>query len=202
MQKLKSCGVSFLDSGDEVLPAVLHYLGRSRTTTSATDYAEALAVLKSVRPFVRLFSSSGYINDMANGGVCVALGWSGDIDIARQRAIDNKTGQDIRVLVPKTGGLLFFDVMAIPKDAPHPRNAMKWIDYILRPEVDAGLTSKVFYANPNVSSRKFIRPSLIDDPALFLKPEDMAHMAGPPERWDNEIRRLQNGAFVKFKTGA
>ena len=202
MSKLKSCGVSFLDSGDEVIPAALHYAGKPRVTTNASDYQQALTMLKAVRPYVTLFSSSGYINDMADGSVCLALGWSGDINIARQRAIDNKTGQNVQALLPKNGGLLFFDVMAIPKDAPHPHNAMKWIDYILRPEVDAGLTKKVFYANPNPASRKSIPPQLADNPTLFLSPQDMARMAGPPDLWSNEVRRLQNRAFVSFKTGS
>ncbi len=201
MARLKSCGVSFLDSGDEVLPAALHYIGKARGTANPADYAQALAVLRSVRPYVTLFSSSGYINDMANGAVCAVMGWSGDINIARQRAIDNKTGQNIQVLIPKTGGILFFDVMAIPKDAPHPQNALKWINYILRPEVAAGLTNKVFYANPNKESRKFVLPQLANNPTLFLAPEELSKMVGPPDVWNNDIRRLQNRSFTKFKTG-
>ena len=109
-----------------------------------------------------LFSSSGYINDMANGSICVALGWSGDINIARQRAIDGKTGQKIEALMPKTGGVLFFDMMVIPADAPHPDNAHKFINFILRPEVHAALTNKVFYANPNKESRKFVKPEMAE----------------------------------------
>ena len=202
VSKMKRCGVSFLDSGDEVLPAALHYLGKPRGTAVPADYEQALALLKTVRPYVTLFSSSGYINDMANGSVCLVMGWSGDINIARQRAVDNKTGQNIQVLIPKSGGLLFFDVMAIPKDAPHPGNALKWINYILRPDVDAALTNKVFYANPNRESRKFIRPELANNPALFLSPEDLARMVGPAETWSNEIRRLQNRTYTKFKTGS
>ena len=200
--KLKSCGVSFLDSGDEVLPVALHYLGRQRGTTNPTDYDDALALLRKVRPDVTLFSSSGYINDMANGAVCAVMGWSGDINIARQRAIDNKTGQNIQVLIPKSGGVLFFDVMAIPKDAPHPQNALKWINYILRPDVDAGLTNKVFYANPNKESRKLLPPSLANNPTLFLSSDDLARMVSPPQTWSNEIRRLQNRTYTKFKTGS
>jgi putrescine transport system substrate-binding protein len=201
MHKLKSCGVSFLDSGDEVVPAALHYLGKPRVTTDPVDYVQALALMKPIRADVTLFSSSGYINDLANGQLCVALGWSGDIDIARQRAIDGKTGQDIRVLMPSTGGLLFFDVMAIPKDAPHPRNALKWIDYVLRPDVAAGLTNKVFYANPVPQSRKLIAPRLAGDPTLFPSAADMGRMVGPPEGWTNDIRRQQNRAYSAFKTG-
>ncbi len=200
MARLKSCGVSFLDSGDEVVPAALHYLGKKTTGTQA-DYDQALALLKPIRADVTLFSSSGYINDMANGAVCAVMGWSGDINIARQRAIDNKTGQNIQVLIPKTGGLLFFDVMAIPKDAPHPGNALKWINYMLRPEVAASLTNKVFYANPNKASRRFMPPQLADNPTLFLSPEDLSRMVGPPEAWNNDIRRMQNRTYTKFKTG-
>jgi putrescine transport system substrate-binding protein len=200
MTRLKSCGVSFLDSGDEVIPAALHYLGKKTTGTQA-DYDQALALLRPIRADVTMFSSSGYINDLANGALCAVMGWSGDINIARQRAIDNKTGQDIQVLVPKTGGILFFDVMAIPKDAPHPGNALRWIDYVLRPEVAASLTNKVFYANPNKASRPFVQPRLAGNPTLFLSPEDLARMAGPPEAWDNDIRRLQNRTYTKFKTG-
>jgi putrescine transport system substrate-binding protein len=114
-------------------------------------------VLKSVRPSVTLFSSSGYINDMANGSICVAIGWSGDINIARQRAIDGKTGQNIEALIPSSGGILFFDVMVIPADAPRPGNAEKFINFILRPEVHASLTNKVFYANPNPASKQFVK---------------------------------------------
>ena len=144
---------------------------RTRRTTPA-----AANLLKAVRPYVTLFSSSGYINDMANGSICVALGWSGDINIARQRAIDGKTGQNIQALIPKTGGLLFFDVMVIPADAPHPGNAHKFINYILRPEVSASLTNKVFYANPNTASKPFVKPEVASNPTVFLPPADLKKM--------------------------
>jgi len=149
ISKLKSCGVSFLDSPTDIVPAALHYLGKPAFSRNQADYQGVAPLLKSVRPYVTLFSSSGYINDMASGSICVALGWSGDINIAKQRAIEGKTGQNIQALIPSTGGVLFFDTMAIPADAPHPNNALKWINYIMRPEVDASLTNKVFYANPN-----------------------------------------------------
>jgi putrescine transport system substrate-binding protein len=152
--KLKSCGVSFLDSPSEVLPAALQYLGKPAYSKTAADYQEAGKMLQAIRPYVTLFSSSGYINDMANGSVCVALGWSGDINIARQRAIDAKNGNVIQVLVPKTAALMF-DTMAIPADAPHPNNAHLFINYIMRPQVHASLTNKVFYANPNPASIKY-----------------------------------------------
>jgi len=201
VSKLKSCGVSFLDSADEVVPAVLHYMGKARVSKNPSDYGAALTALKAIRPYVTLFSSSGYINDMANGSICAALGWSGDINIARQRAADGKTGQNIQALIPKNGGLLFFDVMAIPADAPHIGNAHKWINYILRPDVSASLTNKVFYANPTIESKKFIKPEVANNPTVFLSPENLAKMAGTAEELSNDIRRQQNRVYTSFKTG-
>ncbi len=200
ISKLKSCGVSFLDSASEVVPAALHYLGKPSFSKNPSDYGAAAQLLKSIRPHVTLFSSSGYINDMAGGSICLALGWSGDINIARQRAIDNKSGQNIQALIPKTGGLLFFDVMVIPADAPRPGNAHKFINYIMRPEVHAGLTNKVFYANPNAASRAFVKADVASNPTVFLAPADMARMI-PPDSLNNDLRRLMTRTYTSFKTG-
>lgn len=202
ISKLKSCGVSFLDSADEVVVVALQYLNRDGAQKTPTDYAAAAQLLKSVRPYVTLFSSSSYINDLASGSICVSLGWSGDINIARQRAIDGKTGQKIEALLPKTGGPLWFDTMAIPADAPHPGNAQKWIDYILRPDVNASLTNKVFYANPTTTaSKKFIKPELASNPTVFLSDEDLARMKSSSGVLSNDSRRQQNRVYSAFKTG-
>jgi putrescine transport system substrate-binding protein len=198
--KLKSCGVSFLDSPSEVLPPALIYAGKPAFSKNAADYVEAGKVLQAIRPYVTLFSSSGYINDLANGGVCVALGWSGDINIARQRAIDAKNGNVIEVLVPKTSAALVFDTMAIPADAPHPNNAHLWINYIMRPEVHASLTNKVFYANPNAASVKFVRKDIAGNKTVFLSEEDKKKMAAP-EPVPADIRRNITRIYTKFKTG-
>ncbi len=200
ISKLKSCGVSFLDSATEVVPAALHHLGKPSFSKNASDYAAAAALLKTVRPHVTLFSSSGYINDMASGSICVALGWSGDVNIARQRAAEGKTGQNIQALIPRTGGLLFFDVMVIPTDAPRPGNAHKFINYVMRPEVHAALTNKVFYANPNIDSKKFIKPEVASNPTVFLSPADLAKMI-PPDSLNNDLRRLMTRTYTSFKTG-
>jgi putrescine transport system substrate-binding protein len=200
ISKLKSCGVSTLDSATEVLPAALHYLGKDPFSKNAADYQEALALLKSVRPYVTLFSSSGYINDMASGSICMALGWNGDINIARSRALEGKTGQDVVVMVPKTGAVLFFDMMAIPADASHPKNALAFMNYIMRPEVQAGLTNKVKYANPNKESRKFINPEVAKNPSVFLSSSEMETMVAP-KALTNDIRRLATRAYTSFKTG-
>ena len=200
ISKLKSCGVSFLDSATEVVPAALHYLGKPAYSRNQADYAGVTPLLKTIRPYVTLFSSSGYINDMANGSICLALGWSGDVNIARQRAIEGGTGQKLEALIPKTGGILFFDVMAIPVDAPHPDNAYKFINYILRPEVHASLTNKVFYANPNKESRKFIKPEVANNPTVFPSEADMKKMQAP-DALSNDIRRTMTRIYTSFKTG-
>lgn len=200
VSKLRGCGVSFLDSATEIIPAALHYVGKPAYSKSPSDYSAAAQLLKTVRPSVTLFSSSGYINDLANGSICVAIGWSGDINIARQRAIDGKTGQNIEALIPSSGGLLFFDVMVIPADAPRPGNAQKFINYILRPEVHASLTNKVFYANPNPASKKFVRPDVANNPSVFLSPADLGRMVAP-DAINNDLRRLMTRTFTAFKTG-
>jgi len=200
VSKLKRCGVSVLDSASEVLPPALLYLGKEPFSSNAADYQAASALLKSIRPYITLFSSSGYINDMAAGSICLALGWNGDINIARRRAIEGKTGNDIVALIPKTGGVLFFDMMAIPADAPHPNNAHLFMNYILRPEVDAALTNKVFYANPNKESRKFIKAEIAQNPSVFPSSAEIAAMV-PPKALTNELRRLMTRVYTAFKTG-
>lgn len=198
--KLKSCGISFLDSPSEILPAALLSMGKPAYSKAAADYTEAGKMLGAIRPYVTLFSSSGYINDLANGAVCVSLGWSGDINIARQRAIEAKNGNDIVALVPKTSAALVFDTMAIPADAPHPDNAHLFINYILRPQVHASLTNKVFYANPNPASLKFVRKDIAENKSVFLAPADVARMAAP-EALPADVRRNVTRIFTRFKTG-
>ena len=200
VSKLKSCGVSVLDAPTEVLPAALHFLGRDAYSKNPNDYKDAADLLKSVRPYVTLFSSSGYINDLASGALCLSLGWSGDIAQARQRALDAKNGNDIVAFVPKNGGLLFFDMMAIPADASHPKNAHLFINFILRPEVHASITNKVKYANSNKESRKFINEALTKNPAVFPASAEMAKMV-PPKALSNDVRRLATRTFTGFKTG-
>ena len=200
ISKMKSCGVSVLDSATEVVPAALHYLGKPAYSKNVADYAAVPGLLKAIRPYVTLFSSSGYINDMANGSICLSLGWSGDINIAKNRAIANKTGQKIESLIPKTGGVIFMDTMVVPADAPHPNNAFKWINYILRPEVSASLTNKVFYPNPNKESRKLVNPTVANDPTVFLSDADMKKMA-LPDAINNDLRRQMTRIYTGFKTG-
>ncbi|ONT84233.1 polyamine ABC transporter substrate-binding protein, partial [Burkholderia cenocepacia] len=149
MEKLKGCGVSFLDQAVDVFAATLQYMGKDPNSKNPGDYQAAFEVLKKVRPYITQFNSSGYINDLANNDVCVALGWSGDIGIAHRRSSEAKRSYDIKFANPKEGGLLWFDVMVIPKDAPHPEAAMKWINYVSDPKVNAAITNTVFYPTAN-----------------------------------------------------
>ncbi|MES2263834.1 MAG: polyamine ABC transporter substrate-binding protein [Pseudomonadota bacterium] len=200
VSKLKSCGVSVLDSPSEIMAPALQYLGKPGFSKVNSDYQDAGRLLTSIRPYITLFSSSGYINDLANGSLCLALGWSGDINIARQRAIDAKNGNHIAALIPKTTATLLFDTMAIPNDAPHPNNAHLWINYIMRPEVHASLTNKVFYANPNAAALKFVKKDLAENKTIYLSDEDKKRMT-VPEPYSSDIRRTMTRIYTKFKTG-
>ena len=196
--KVKGCGVSFLDSASEVIPVAMTYAGKPAFSRTAADYAAAGEVLKKVRPYVTRFSSSGYIEELASGALCVVMGYSGDINIARARALQAKNGQNIEALVPPSGATLFFDSMAIPADAPHPGNAHLFINYILRPEVHASLTNKVFYANPNKASLKFVAKDVAANKSIFLSPQDLAKMTAP-DSLPQDIRRVQTRTFTNFK---
>jgi putrescine transport system substrate-binding protein len=200
MAKLKGCGVSFLDTPSEILPIALKYLGKDPRSKNPEDYKAAGEMLKAVRPFVTRFSGSGsdYIDQMAKGQLCAVIGWSGDIMIAKDRSAKAKRPQNLVVELPKMGGLLFFDTMAIPKDAPHPENAYKWINYILRPEVHASLTNKVFYANPNKAAMKDVNPVLAKDKAVFPDATALAAMI-PPDTPDQATLRLITRTFTNFK---
>jgi len=196
--KLKGCGVNFLDSASEVLPVAMGYVGKPAFSKTAADYAAAGEMLKKIRPYVTRFSSSGYIDELAGGALCVVMGYSGDINIARSRALQAKNGNVIEALVPPTGATLFFDSMAIPADAAHPKNAHLFINYILRPEVHATLTNKVFYANPNKASLKFVTKDVAENKSIFLGPKDLAAMTAP-DSLPQDARRVQTRTFTNFK---
>ena len=196
--KLKSCGVNFLDSASEVLPVAMLHVGKPAFSRNASDYPAAGEMLKKVRPYVTRFSSSGYIDELASGALCVVMGYSGDINIARARAIQAKNGQVIEALVPPSGSTLFFDTMAIPADAAHPKNAHLFINYIMRPEVHASLTNKVFYANPNKASLKFVAKDVAENKSIFLSAKDLAGMTAP-DSLPQDIRRVQTRTFTNFK---
>ena len=197
--KLKSCGIAYLDSPTEVMPPAMHYLGKNAYSNDPADHKAAGEMLAKVRPDIRMFSST-MIDDLAGGKACVALGWAGDINIARARAIENKSGNEIEALLPKTGGLIFFDTLAIPKDARHPNNAYAFIDYFLRPEVSASLTNELGYATANKASLANVKPEIAQDQAVFPNAENLQKMVSPAS-FSNEARESMSNAFTSFKKG-
>lgn len=171
MEKLQSCGVTFLNAPTEILAAALNYIGKDPNSTKTSDYEEALAILKPIRPYITYFHSSQYINDLANGDICVAVGWSGDVLQAADRAYEAENGVEIEYSIPKEGALAWFDLMAIPNDAKHPENALLFINYLLRPEVIADISNYVWYANPNTASRDFIDEEILENQGIYPLPE-------------------------------
>ena len=198
-EKLKSCGIAYLDSPTEVLPPAMHYLGKNAYSNDVADHKAAGEMLAKVRPHIRMFSST-MIDDLAGGKACVALGWAGDINIARIRALENKSGNEVEALLPKTGGLIFMDTLAMPKDAKHPNNAYAFIDYFMRPEVSASLTNELGYATANKASLASVKPEIAQDPAVFPDAENLKKMVSPAS-FSNEARESMSNVFTAFKKG-
>ena len=158
-------------------------------------------MLAKVRPDVRMFTST-MIDDLASGKTCAAIGWAGDINIARARAVENQaTDVEIQALMPADGAILFFDNLAIPKDAKHPKNAHAFINYFLRPEVSASLSNAVSYAVANKAARPFVKPEIAKDPSTYLDEATMAKMVAP-ESFSKEAREAMTNAFTAFKKGS
>jgi spermidine/putrescine-binding protein len=174
MKKLQKCGVSYMDSPDEVFPAVLNYMGLSPRSENAKDYDKATAKLKAVRPYITYFHSSKWVSDLANGDICVAFGYSGDVLQAKSRAEEAKNGVNIAYSIPKEGANVWFDMLAIPKDAEHPKEALAFINYLLDPQVIAKVSETVGYANPNPASNVLMGKEITENPSIYPSPEVMS----------------------------
>lgn len=198
--RLAGCGVTLVDAPSEVFPAVLAYLGLPPGRHAPADIEAAAGVLADVRPHLRYFHASQYINDLASGEICVAFGWNGDIFIARDRAREAANGQIIDYVVPREGAPMWVDVLAIPKDAPHPGNAHRFIDYLLRPEVIAAVTNAINYANANAAARPRVQPEILADPAVYPDETMQARLfPAPPTTPDHD--RLVTRAWTRLKSG-
>jgi len=174
------CGVSVLDAPSEIVSAALHYLGLDPNSEDAADLAKAEEQLQKVRPHLRYFHSSQYINDLANGDICLTVGWSGDILQARDRAIEAGKGVDVVYTIPTEGALMWFDMLAIPVDAPHPENAHKFLDFLMEPEVIADVTNYVSYANGNQAAVAHISEDVLNDEAVYPSKDVIAKLYVPP----------------------
>ena len=200
LAKFKDCGVHMLDSADDVLTAALHYLGLNPNSTDAKDLEKAADLMMKIRPSVRKFHSSEYLNALASGEICLVVGWSGDIKQAKNRAVEAKNGVEIGYAIPKTGAQMFFDNLAIPKDAPHVEAAYAFINYLLRPEVAAKNSNLVAYANGNLASQKFLDKAVLDDKSVYPDAATMAKLYTVSAR-DQRAQRAINRLWTRIKTG-
>jgi putrescine transport system substrate-binding protein len=198
--KFADCGVTLLDSPSEMIPLALHYLGLPPYSDKREDLDKAVELLASIHPHVRRYDSSGYISALAQGDTCVAVGFSGDVLQARARAIEAGNGIDVEYVIPKEGTEIWFDVMAIPVDAPDPDAAHAFINFVLDPEVMAGITNYVAYANAVPASLPFVDEEIRDDPRIFPPADVMARLWPAQEIPDRALRNW-NRAFTALKTG-
>jgi putrescine transport system substrate-binding protein len=199
-EKLAACGISLLDSPSEVVGIALNYLGLDPNSESEEDLAKAEALLTSIKPYIRYFSSSQYIDDLGNGETCVALGYSGDIFIAADAAAAANAGVEVQYVIPKEGAATLFDFLAIPVDAPHPDNAHKFINYILEPQVVADITNYVFYANPNLAATEFVSEEVKSNPGIYPPAETIAQ-AFVMKAHTPEYEEVLTRTWTRIKTG-
>ena len=172
--KFQHCGVAFLDAPSEMFKAALHYLGLNPNSQNPKDYQEqSTELFNNVRPYIQYFHSSKYINDLANGDICLAFAWAGDVLQAADRASESGNGVQIEYRIPKEGTLMWFDMLAIPADAPNPGNAHKFLNYILKPEVIAEISNKVNFANANIPSKSLIKADSLNNPDIYPEEELM-----------------------------
>src|SRR3569833_284749 len=200
VSKFQDCGVSMLDEASEVVGSVLIYLGKDPRSSSTEDLQAAENALMAIRPFLRYIHSSRYIDDLANGETCLALGWSGDIKQARDRAREAGKGIEIDYRIPKEGTIMNFDMLAVPADAPHPQNAFEFINFLLEPEVAAKNTDLVKYANVNTASTPLLKEAVRNDPNIYPPPDILAKLVPEPPR-TSEYNRLLTRMWTRFKTG-
>jgi putrescine transport system substrate-binding protein len=200
LAKFRDCGVEMLDSSDDILPAALHYLHLDPKSTDPADLEKATALMTTVRPSVRKFHSSEYLDALATGEICLVVGWSGDIKQAQKRAAEAKNGVEIGYSIPGEGAQMWFDNLAVPKDAWDVAEAHELINYLLRPEVAARNSNFVAYANGNLASQKFIDKAILDDKSVYPDADTMGRLYTIDAR-DQKAQRLMNRLWTRIKTG-
>ncbi|MCB1380030.1 MAG: extracellular solute-binding protein, partial [Alphaproteobacteria bacterium] len=194
-----SCGVQFLDAPTEMIPAALKYIGEDPDSHDPEVIAKAEPVLLAVRPYVQKFHSSEYINALANGNICVAFGWSGDVLQARDRAAEANNGVEIAYNAPKEGALMWFDMMAIPADAPNPDGAHKFLNFMMDAQ-NMAASNYVYYANGNKASQEFLEEDVIGDPAIYPTAETVDHLYTTTP-YDAKVQRVVTRLWTKVKSG-
>lgn len=197
--KFKACGIHLLDSSDDIMSAGLHYLHLDPNTSDPGDLEKVTELLMRIRPYVRKFHSSEYLNALATGEICFVVGFSGDVKQAQKRAAEANGGIELGYAIPKEGAQLWFDNLAVPKDAPDPAEAHELINYLLKPEVAAKNTNYVSYANGDVPSQ-FIDKSILDDRTIYPDAATMANLYTIVAH-DQKTQRLINRLWTRIKTG-
>ncbi len=198
--KLADCGISLLNESNDVLQTALNYLGIDPMSQNPDDLEKAAQLLEAVRPHIRYFHSSQYISDLANGEICVSMGWSGDVLQAQSRAIDAGNGVDVAYVIPKEGALIWFDMMAIPADAPNADAAHAFINFVLDPEIMAGITNYVYFPNAVAASKPFIDPEVLEDPTIY-PPAELQAKLFPSVVRDPRIERTVTRLWTRVTTG-
>lgn len=200
ISKFKDCGVYMLDSADDILSAALHFLGLDPNTRSPADLQRAADLMTRIRPAIRKFHSSEYLNALANGEICLVVGFSGDVKQAQRRAAEAGSGIEIGYAIPKEGAQMWFDNLAIPKDARNVDEAHALIDFLLRPDIAARNTNLIRYANGNLASQKYIDKAILEDPTIYPSPELMQRFYTIAAH-DQATTRLINRLWTRIKTG-
>jgi len=198
--KVAQCGLSMLDSAFEMIPVALNYIGEDPNSFDPKVIEKAEAVLMAARPHVRYFHSSQYISDLANGDTCVAVGWSGDVFQAMDRAEEAERGVELDYVIPEEGSAIWFDMLAIPADARNVENAHLFIDFLLRPEVIAEITNYVAYANPNPPSKEFVDEEIRENPGIFPPEEVMERLFGLKPK-PRAVDRTYTRIWTRVRTG-
>jgi putrescine transport system substrate-binding protein len=198
--KLKACGISFLDSPTEMLPAALHYLGFPVNSQDKQQIAQAQEVFMKIRPSVAYFHSSKYISDLANGNICVAVGYSGDVLQARARAEEANNGVKIDYSIPKEGAGSFYDMVAIPRDASNVDNAYAFMNFLMRPDIIAEVTNSIGYSNANAAATPLVDEAIRNDPASYPPQEVLATLYAIPDQ-PIPVQRLMTRGWTKVKLG-
>ncbi len=200
MEKLASCGVHFLDAPAEIIPAALAYIGEDPDSQDPEIIAKVEPLLTAVAPYVQKFHSSEYINALANGDICVAFGWSGDILQARDRAAEADNGVEIEYNAPSEGALMWFDNMAIPVDAPNPEGAHKFLNFIMDAQNMAAASNYVYYANGNEASQEFLEEDVIGDPAIYPDADTLENLY-TTSPYGPKVQRVVTRMWTKIKSG-
>jgi putrescine transport system substrate-binding protein len=200
VKHFKDCGVSILDAPDEIYGTVLVYLGKDPNSESTENLKLVESTLMKIRPYIRLIDSSKYIEDLANGEICLALGWNGDVKQSASRAEEAKKGITIKYNIPKEGAIMFFDMLAIPSDAAHPKNALLFMNYLLRPEVAAKNSNFVHYAVSNTAAYPLVDPAVLNDRGVYPAEETKAHLF-PNLARSPQFTRALNTVWTRFRTG-